>query len=358
MPHKHCTRAFTLIAILTALIAITACGRKGDLIIPGTVLAQAPSGFQASPRGDGIILSFTMPDKDTSGDALSGLAGFKVLRAELPAGQEICPCRFESVAYIDLEFPNGAIVKDRKIAWLDPVAGLVTGKRYVYKVSGVDRDGYAGLESAQAVVMLLAAPDAPSGLTASPGKNKVALLWKPVTKETTGAPVDGLAGYDIYRSLEPGEFAGAPINQKPVQDTSYTDTGLVNGTVYYYRVSALRGAAPPFTEGAQSDGVSARPADTEPPAVPAGLQAVPGDGSVSLSWDPDMEEDLAGYYVYSKAPGGEGLKRLNDAPTDRITYKDADVKPGLEYSYAVTAVDNAVPPNESGRSGEISVKVP
>ena len=58
------------------------------------------------------------------------------------------------------------------------------------------------------------------------------------------------------------------------------------------------------------------PPDVTAPPVPVGLVAVPGDGSVELSWDavsgPETG-DLAGYTVY-RATGAEGpFTEVNDA---------------------------------------------
>ena len=85
---------------------------------------------------------------------------------------------------------------------------------------------------------------------------------------------------------------------------------------------------------------------------------MPGEGLVLLSWLPNADKATAGYYVYRKGPNDAHFRRLNETPTDRITYKDADVKSGSGYTYAVTAVDAAVPPHESGRSAEAAVRVP
>src|SRR5207249_9834163 len=62
--------------------------------------------------------------------------------------------------------------------------------------------------------------------------------------------------------------------------SQYADTGLVNGTTYYYLVSAANGAGETFA--AQ---VSALPAATGvPPLAPAALTATSGIHQISLSW--------------------------------------------------------------------------
>ncbi len=87
-------------------------------------------------------------------------------------------------------------------------------------------------------------PAAPSGLTATAGDAQVALAW---------APSAGATGYSIGRATSAtGPFAAL----LQVSTTSYTDTGLANGTVYYYVVAAANAAG----VGADSSPVSATPA--------------------------------------------------------------------------------------------------
>ncbi len=66
---------------------------------------------------------------------------------------------------------------------------------------------------------------APPGLAATPGNAQVALTWRPVY---------GAAGYNVKRST----VSGAETTIINVANPNYTDTGLANGTTYYYQVSA------------------------------------------------------------------------------------------------------------------------
>jgi hypothetical protein len=69
-------------------------------------------------------------------------------------------------------------------------------------------------------------PSAPSGVTATPGNNQVALAWSAST---------GATGYSIARATA---SAGPYTSIGTSSSTSFTDTGAVNGTAYYYEVSA------------------------------------------------------------------------------------------------------------------------
>jgi hypothetical protein len=86
-------------------------------------------------------------------------------------------------------------------------------------------------------------PPAPAGLAAVAGDAQVALNWNAVTNA---------ASYNVKRSTMNG---GPYTTITSVTATSFTDTGLVNGTTYYYVVSAVNIGG----ESTNSTEVSARP---------------------------------------------------------------------------------------------------
>lgn len=86
-------------------------------------------------------------------------------------------------------------------------------------------------------------PPAPTGLVATPGNAQVALSW---------AASGGATGYRVKRSLTGGSGYATIAT---VSGTSYTNTGVVNGTTYYYVVTATNSAG----ESANSTVVVATP---------------------------------------------------------------------------------------------------
>ena len=96
----------------------------------------------------------------------------------------------------------------------------------------------------------------PTGLAASAGDAQVALTW------------NATAGATSYVVLRGGVQVGTPTT------TSFTDTGLTNGTAYTYTIKAVIGSV----SSAASTAVSSTPIATAP-AAPTGLTATAAKAS-------------------------------------------------------------------------------
>ena len=81
-------------------------------------------------------------------------------------------------------------------------------------------------------VIGLTPPDAPENLNATAGDAEAALNWQ-APAFNGGSPI---INYKIYRGLSPG---GETFYTDAGNFLTYTNTGLTNGTVYYYKVSAV-----------------------------------------------------------------------------------------------------------------------
>ncbi|MCL7488877.1 MAG: Ig-like domain-containing protein [Desulfobulbaceae bacterium] len=84
--------------------------------------------------------------------------------------------------------------------------------------------------------------------------------------------------------------------------------------------------------------------DLTPPAAPTGMAARVNGGFVTLSWQQNQEEDLAGYNVYL---GADTLRRNVSLLADRMFTDSSDFAEG-EYEFYITAVDASG--NESAKA--------
>ena len=125
-----------------------------------------------------------------------------------------------------------------------PDAGLAASTTYYYVVSAVNTDGEsADSAEASATTLAVGTPPAPTALTAAPDNAQATLAW---------AAASGATSYRLKRStLSSGPFALLAT----LTGLSYSDTGLTNGTIYLYAVSAVNTAG----ESADSLPASVRP---------------------------------------------------------------------------------------------------
>ncbi|MGA1522338.1 MAG: S8 family serine peptidase, partial [Planctomycetota bacterium] len=114
-------------------------------------------------------------------------------------------------------------------------------------------------------------PAAPTGLTVAAGNATVALDWSNNTESD-------LAGYTVYRSTSAGGPFSA-LNASLLAASAYTDNAVVNGTTYYYRVTAVDTSGNESASSSTRSGTPRAP-DTTPPSAPTGLSASAGNGTV------------------------------------------------------------------------------
>jgi len=140
-----------------------------------------------------------------------------------------------------------------------------------------------------------AVPGAPGGLAATPGNGQISLTW---------TAASGATAYRVHRATA----SGGPYTtiQNNLTVTSFTDTGLTNGTAYYYVVTATNGAG----EGANSNEASATPVAA--PVTVTLTSAAAEDGWVQES----TETSNAGGSINATATTTSAL-RVGDNNQDR-----------------------------------------
>ena len=97
-------------------------------------------------------------------------------------------------------------------------------------------------------------PSAPTALGATAGDATVSLAWNAPSFDG-GSQV---TNYTVYRGTSSGQLS---FHADVGNTTSYVDSGLANGTTYYYKVSAENANG----EGPQSNESSATPSSLVPP---------------------------------------------------------------------------------------------
>ncbi|HEV8397109.1 MAG TPA: fibronectin type III domain-containing protein [Vicinamibacterales bacterium] len=178
---------------------------------PSCQTPGVPGGLAATPGNNQVSLSWS---------AVAGASAYNVKRSTVSGGP------YATIA--------GGVTAT---SYLDTTAS--NGTTYFYVVSAVNSCGGQSADSAEVSATPAGAtvPAAPTGLTATqgPGAKKISLSWTAST---------GATSYTVSRSTT---SEGPYTNVATTTGTTFADTGLPNGTTFYYVVTAVNsaGASPP-----------------------------------------------------------------------------------------------------------------
>jgi len=138
---------------------------------------------------------------------------------------------------------------------------------------------------------------------------------------------------------------------------SYIDYNVINGTTYYYQISATDNSNNQSARTAQVSATPTVPGDITPPATPMFTSVTVFQGGVKLEWTQNTEIDLANYNVYRSKINDFGPSMSNKiAIVNKLLteYNDIiNVESLTDYFYKLSAVDNSG--NESGFSNQATV---
>jgi autotransporter-associated beta strand protein len=140
--------------------------------------------------------------------SVSGAVGYVVRRATSPGGPFTFLMSVTETTYNDV--------------------GVNVTQAYYYQVSAVNAAGVSPNATASIGV---SPPSAPASLSAVPGNAQVTLSWPAVSSAAAYHLYSGISSGN-ETTLVAGNYAG----------TSYTNTGLANGTTYYFVVTATNSA--------------------------------------------------------------------------------------------------------------------
>jgi fibronectin type 3 domain-containing protein len=175
-------------------------------------------------------------------------------------------------------------------------------------------------------------PAMPTGLAATAGNNQVGLAWSASA---------GATGYNVKRSMVSGSGYGTIATPTA---TSHTDATAVNGTTYFYVVSAVNGAG----ESLNSSEVWATPQPPPLPSVPIGLAATGGKKKITLTWT--AAAGATSYNVKRSSTNGGPYTTVATGIT-ATTFANTGLATGSTYYYVVSAVNAG---GESANSGQAS----
>jgi fibronectin type 3 domain-containing protein/phenylpyruvate tautomerase PptA (4-oxalocrotonate tautomerase family) len=198
-------------------------------------------------------------------------------------------------------------------------------------IAGVSRPQGSGYDmGAYEYVSGGSAPAVPTNFSATAGDTQVALQW---------TASSGATSYRVKYGTTSGSYPTVISN---LTATSHNVTGLVNGTTYYFVVTAVNANG----ESANSSQAIATPTGTLPPA-PTNLTAVAGEAAVSLDWT--SVSGATSYKVkYGTASGSYPNVISGLTSSSHIV---SGLSNGTTYYFVVSTVNGS---GESANSAQVS----
>lgn len=188
--------------------------------------------------------------------------------------------------------------------------------------AGQGYDLASGLGSIDAanLVSAMAAVAAPAGLTATAGTTGITLQWTADAAATS---------FNVYQGTASGKEGASPVQTGDTgTSTLVAQASLTPGQTYYFEIAAVTG----FGTSPNSNEASAMAV----PAVPAGVSASAGNGTVMLSWS--AATGAASYNIYQgTSAGGEGATAATSTNNTTVTING--LNNGTTYYFKVAAVD-------------------
>ena len=304
VPIKHCFSAPLTVLLAIVLAGCGALSSSGGGGGGGTQVPAMPTGLQATAGNAQVSLSW-----NTS----TGATSYNVKRSNTSGGP-----------YTKISSPTTASYTD---------TGLTNGTPYYYVVTAVNSAGESAASSQATATPTtpVTIPAAPTDLQATAGNTQVSLTWSASA---------GATSYNVKRSTTSG---GPYTKISSPEATSYLDTGLTNGTPYYYVVTAVNSAG----ESPASSQATATPtAPITIPAAPTDLQATAGNAQVSLTWN--ASTGATSYNVKRSTTSGGPYTKISSPET--TSYLDTGLINGTSYYYVVTAVNSAGESNPSSQA--------
>ena len=232
-------------------------------------------------------------------------------------------------------------------------AGLSASMTYSYRVRATDANsnlsGYSNVATASTPASGgdTTPPSAPTNLVATNvGSTQVNLTWTASTDNV------GVTGYKIERCSGSGCSNYGEIGTSVT--TTYSDTTVVSGTVYQYRVRATDAA---LNLSGYSNVATPSGGDTQAPSVPGNLRVLAASSTeIDLTWDASTDNVGVTGYLLERCAGASCSNFAQIASPPAAPYYDTGLSAATPYSYRIRATDAAT--NRSAYSTTLSYVTP
>ena len=335
-----------------SLLLVTGCGYKNRPVPPESVVPRPIVDLRYSVDEKGVQLNWSYPVKTVKGTDIENIATFDLYRAVVPVEDYCggCPIPFTEPTQLDGGSPIDGKMR-RKATYSTSL--LRSGNKYFFKIRS-RTSWWADSSDSNIVSFLWFQPAAaPKGLSATPGDQQITLSWQPVTTHLDGSSLDMPVKYQVLRSAGGKEYSEAGA---PGDGTTFVDHQVRNGQKYFYTVKTMMVYKDELVSGGKSEDIVSVPVDLTAPLPPAGVTAVRTDAGIKIFWDRNNAADFGGYRVYRRAADQDKYELLGKVEPEYTLFIDSTAGDVVRYYYAVSAIDQSTPPNESEKSREATIR--
>ena len=336
VPHAGANRIHPLAMLagagMVACLLLTSCAYPGAPLPPALYIPSPVQDLVAVEYGENLLVRFTIPELTT--DPLP----IEELRAvDLYIGPNPDQSGFNAAEWAAAATHFEVAMREPGPVEFETPAAPFVGETVIIGVGLTGRTGRQSAWSNHDTLTVNPPLAAPQNLTATAVPQGVELTWQ--------APP---GSFRILRAAgESDQFTQIGESDQP----TFLDTLTTYGTEYRYTVVAT---GPDLQQSLPSETAAVTPEDTFPPAVPAGLSAVPAVDTIELAWARNTDPDFRSYSVYRAV--GDGPFTALATGIGAPAFSDRNVESGMRYRYAISAVDASG--NESERSEEVEAVVP
>ena len=276
---------------------------------PGTLTAQALSSSQ-------VIVNWT--------DRSATETGFRIERSPVT----------------NTHYGEIATVSVNRTSFTD--SGLSEATKYWYRVRAYNADTTSSYSNEKQVTTLYNVPETPSGLAiTSLLSNKVTLSW---------SDNSGNESHFIIQRKQGTTGIYADIKTTAANVTGYNDKdGVIDGTLYYYRVYA--------TNAAGDSAFSSEASGTTPLAKPTSATAAAVSSSrIDLSWT-DNSASETGYKIERKRTAAGAYAQIAQVGANARSYNDTTgLDANTRYYYRVRATNGSIDSDYSNQPSAVTFR--
>ncbi len=242
---------------------------------------------------------------------------------------------------------NSSVLPSQTRSFVDTTLNEYDNELY-YVIGVVDTAGNGSISLIASVsIPDSIPPSAPTGLVGQVDTTGLVHIHWDMGKERD------IYGYHIF-SANDSTYTFNRLTSQPIQDTVYVDTTTLHTLTenIYYKVVAVDAK---FNHSDFSRALELSRPDTIPPNASLFTDYEVREGAVYLSWAVSSSEDLLIQRLYRKQ-NQEEWELISTFDTNRHSYVDSLVEPGVWYEYLIESEDDAGQSSKSARSIKVRVR--